>query len=154
MTGCYNARVSIPGVVFPGSQIGLHPDEVTLAEIVKPKGYTTICIGKWHLGHREPFLPTKQGFDSYFGIPYSNDQLTTTSQVSNGGAYTNGISNLDPNDIATMNVLKGSSAAALYGSRASNGVIIITELPIGLSPIQYLDKYIKRYLEDKIISIK
>jgi TonB-linked SusC/RagA family outer membrane protein len=60
------------------------------------------------------------------GIPYSNDQLTTTSQVSNGGAYTNGISNLDPNDIASMNVLKGSSAAALYGSRASNGVIVIT----------------------------
>ena len=60
------------------------------------------------------------------GIPYSNDQLTTTSQVSNGGAYSNGISNLDPNDIATMNVLKGSSAAALYGSRASNGVIVIT----------------------------
>ena len=73
MTGCYNARVSIPGVLFPGSQIGLHPDEITLAEIVKPKGYATICIGKWHLGHREPFLPTKQGFDSYFGIPYSND---------------------------------------------------------------------------------
>ena len=60
------------------------------------------------------------------GIPYSNDQVTTTSQVSNGGAYSNGISNLDPNDIATMNVLKGSSAAALYGSRASNGVIVIT----------------------------
>jgi len=60
------------------------------------------------------------------GIPYSNDQITTTSQVSNGGAYTSGISNLDPNDIASINVLKGSSAAALYGSRASNGVIIIT----------------------------
>ncbi len=60
------------------------------------------------------------------GIPYSNDQVTTTSQVSNGGAYSSGISNLDPNDIASMNVLKGSSAAALYGSRASNGVIIIT----------------------------
>jgi len=60
------------------------------------------------------------------GIPYSNDQVTTTSQVSNGGAYSNGISNLDPNDIATMTVLKGSSAAALYGSRASNGVIVIT----------------------------
>lgn len=73
MTGCYNARVSIPGVLFPGSQIGLHPDEITLAEVVKQKGYATICIGKWHLGHREPFLPTKQGFDSYFGIPYSND---------------------------------------------------------------------------------
>lgn len=73
MTGCYNTRVSIPGVLFPGNNIGLHPDEITLAEIVKPKGYATTCIGKWHLGHREPFLPTKQGFDSYFGIPYSND---------------------------------------------------------------------------------
>lgn len=73
MTGCYNARVSIPGVLFPASQIGLHPDETTLAEVAKQKGYATICIGKWHLGHREPFLPTKQGFDSYFGIPYSND---------------------------------------------------------------------------------
>jgi arylsulfatase A len=73
MTGCYNARVSIPGVLFPASQIGLHPDEVTLAEVLKQKNYATICIGKWHLGHREPLLPIKQGFDSYFGIPYSND---------------------------------------------------------------------------------
>jgi arylsulfatase A len=73
LTGSYNTRVSIPGVLFPASKIGLHPDEITLAEIVKPQGYATICIGKWHLGHREPFLPTKQGFDSYFGIPYSND---------------------------------------------------------------------------------
>jgi TonB-linked SusC/RagA family outer membrane protein len=60
------------------------------------------------------------------GVPYSNDQVTTTSQVTNGGAYSSGIANLDPNDIATLNVLKGSSAAALYGSRASNGVIVIT----------------------------
>lgn len=60
------------------------------------------------------------------GIPYSNDQVTTTNQVQNGGAYSSGLANLDPNDIASMNVLKGSSAAALYGSRASNGVIVIT----------------------------
>lgn len=73
MTGCYNARVSMPGVLFPPSKIGLNPQEITLAEVVKQKGYATTCIGKWHLGHREPFLPTKQGFDSYFGIPYSND---------------------------------------------------------------------------------
>jgi arylsulfatase A len=73
MTGCYNVRVSIPGVMFPGNQFGLNPSEITLAEVVKQKNYATICIGKWHLGHREPFLPTKQGFDSYFGIPYSND---------------------------------------------------------------------------------
>ena len=81
LTGCYNARVSIPGVLFPGSQIGLHADEVTLAEVVKQKGYAAICIGKWHLGHREPFLPTKQGFDAYFGIPYSNDMTIDTQHA-------------------------------------------------------------------------
>jgi len=73
MTGSYNARVSMPGVLFPNNVIGLHSDEMTLAEVLKPAGYATICIGKWHLGHRAPFLPTKQGFDSYYGIPYSND---------------------------------------------------------------------------------
>lgn len=73
LTGCYNTRVSIPGVLFPGNTIGLHADEITLAEVVQPQGYTTACIGKWHLGHRSPFLPTKHGFDVYFGIPYSND---------------------------------------------------------------------------------
>lgn len=60
------------------------------------------------------------------GVPYSNNQVTTSSQTSGGAAYSSGISNLDPNDIASMNVLKGSSAAALYGSRGSNGVVVIT----------------------------
>lgn len=60
------------------------------------------------------------------GVPYSNDQITTSSQTSGGGAYGSGISNLDPNDIASMEVLKGSAAGALYGSRASNGVLLIT----------------------------
>ena len=73
LTGSYNVRVSVPGVLFPRNSNGLNPAEITLAEIVKPLGYATACIGKWHLGHRDPFLPTRQGFDSYFGIPYSND---------------------------------------------------------------------------------
>jgi arylsulfatase A len=73
MTGCYNVRVSIPGVLFPQAQIGLNPNEISIAKLMKQKNYATCCIGKWHLGHREPFLPTKQGFDSWFGIPYSND---------------------------------------------------------------------------------
>jgi TonB-linked SusC/RagA family outer membrane protein len=60
------------------------------------------------------------------GVPFNNQQVTTSDQTSGGGAYSNGLSALDPNDIASMNVLKGSAAAALYGSRASNGVIIIT----------------------------
>jgi arylsulfatase A-like enzyme len=76
MTGCYNTRVSIPGVLFPNSKIGLNPDEVTIAEVAKQKGYATTAIGKWHLGFQPEFLPTKQGFDSYFGIPYSNDMGT------------------------------------------------------------------------------
>jgi arylsulfatase A-like enzyme len=73
MTGCYNLRVSIPGVLFPPDRIGLNPDEITLAEILKPKGYATAAIGKWHLGHLPEFMPTRQGFDHYFGLPYSND---------------------------------------------------------------------------------
>lgn len=60
------------------------------------------------------------------GVPYSNDQITTSSQTTGGGAYGSGIGNLDPNDIASMEVLKGSAAGALYGSRASNGVLLIT----------------------------
>lgn len=81
MTGCYNARVSIPGVLFPGSDIGIHSNETTVAEVLKSRGYSTICIGKWHLGHREPFLPTRHGFDSYFGIPYSNDMTIDTQHA-------------------------------------------------------------------------
>ena len=73
MTGCYPTRVGIQGVLFPNHTKGLNPNEITIAEILKEKGYTTACIGKWHLGHLPEFLPTSQGFDSYFGIPYSND---------------------------------------------------------------------------------
>jgi TonB-linked SusC/RagA family outer membrane protein len=60
------------------------------------------------------------------GVPYSNDQVSTSSQTSGGGAYSSGLSTLDPNNIETLTVLKGSAAAALYGSRASNGVLLIT----------------------------
>ena len=73
MTGCYPTRVSVPGVLFPRHKEGLNPDEITIAELLKTKGYATSCIGKWHIGHKPKFLPTRQGFDSYFGIPYSND---------------------------------------------------------------------------------
>ena len=75
MTGCYNARVSMPGVLFPRDNVGLNPSEVTLAEIVKQKDYATCAIGKWHLGHHPEFMPLRQGFDRFFGLPYSNDML-------------------------------------------------------------------------------
>lgn len=79
MTGCYGARVSVPGVYPPGAKNGLHPQEHTIADRLKPLGYATQCIGKWHLGDQPDFLPTKQGFDHYLGIPYSNDMLKTAS---------------------------------------------------------------------------
>ncbi|MEQ8849029.1 sulfatase [Botrimarina sp.] len=73
MTGCYPERVSIQGALFPGARIGLNPAEVTIAELCKQKGYATACYGKWHLGDLPEFLPAEQGFDEYFGLPYSND---------------------------------------------------------------------------------
>jgi arylsulfatase A len=60
-------------VLFPDSVGGLPENEITIAEILKPNGYKTACVGKWHLGHKQQFLPTNNGFDYYFGIPYSND---------------------------------------------------------------------------------
>ena len=83
LTGCYPIRTGVTGVLFPPHKNGLSLEKRTLAEILKPLGYATACIGKWHLGtgtqavgglpqHAE-FMPTSRGFDMYFGIPYSND---------------------------------------------------------------------------------
>jgi arylsulfatase len=73
LTGCYANRIGISGALVPSTRHGLDPDETTIAEVVKPLGYATACFGKWHLGHLPPFVPTAQGFDEYYGIPYSND---------------------------------------------------------------------------------
>lgn len=77
MTGRYPIRNGMTsskrGVLFPDSNGGLPTDEVTIAEVLKQKNYATAMIGKWHLGHLPQFLPQAQGFDSYYGIPYSND---------------------------------------------------------------------------------
>lgn len=73
MTGCYPQRISLPKVLFPRSEDGISSDETTIAELLKTRGYATACYGKWHLGHHPEFLPTRHGFDKYFGLPYSND---------------------------------------------------------------------------------
>lgn len=79
MTGCYPRRVGMHAdeagewVLFPVSRKGLNPTELTLPKLLKTRGYATHCIGKWHLGDQPAFLPRRHGFDSYFGIPYSND---------------------------------------------------------------------------------
>ena len=78
MTGCYPQRVGLERgsghiVLFPGDHHGLNPKEITIAETLKSAGYVNGCFGKWHLGDQPQFLPTAQGFDTYYGIPYSND---------------------------------------------------------------------------------
>lgn len=73
LTGTYSNRLGIHGALDHSSNHGLNPNETTIAEILKPLGYKTAIFGKWHLGHHPEFLPTNQGFDEYFGIPYSND---------------------------------------------------------------------------------
>lgn len=73
LTGCYPNRVGVHGAYMPESKYGLHPREMTIAEMLKAKGYATAIYGKWHLGASAPLFPNQQGFDDYFGIPYSND---------------------------------------------------------------------------------
>ena len=73
LTGCYPNRVGILGALGPASKHGIHDDETTLGEVFKSRGYATAIYGKWHLGHHPRFLPTRHGFDEYYGLPYSND---------------------------------------------------------------------------------
>ncbi|MBI4578662.1 MAG: sulfatase [Planctomycetes bacterium] len=73
MTGCYAPRISLGFNHGPRAKTGIHPDEITLAEVLKPQGYATMIIGKWHLGDAPEFLPLRHGFDKYYGLPFSND---------------------------------------------------------------------------------
>jgi arylsulfatase A len=73
LTGRHYQRVGVPAVMFPGNKNGLNPNEITIARLLKMRGYRTFIIGKWHLGHLARYLPTRHGFDFYYGIPYSND---------------------------------------------------------------------------------
>jgi arylsulfatase A len=75
LTGRYPTRVGVPRVLFPPDQGGLNLDETTMANMLKTQSYKTMCIGKWHLGRLDEYLPTSRGFDEYFGIPYSNDMV-------------------------------------------------------------------------------
>lgn len=73
LTGCYPNRIGLSGALSHASKVGISADEETLPEVLRKKGYATAIFGKWHLGFQEQFLPTKHGFDEFYGIPYSND---------------------------------------------------------------------------------
>ena len=73
LTGAYSNRIGITGALNHTASHGISPNETTLAEVLKSRGYATAIYGKWHLGHEKPFLPLQHGFDDYLGLPYSND---------------------------------------------------------------------------------
>ena len=73
LTGCYPNRIGFAGAPGPDSNYGIHADEMTMAEMFKQKNYATAIFGKWHLGSDHQFLPLQNGFDEYYGLPYSND---------------------------------------------------------------------------------
>ena len=86
LTGCYPHRRGLPTVLCPegknnAGNTGLHPEEQTIAELLKGNGYATSMAGKWHLGDKKMFLPTQHGFDQYFGVPYSNDMTIAPDMV-------------------------------------------------------------------------
>lgn len=84
LTGCYPNRVGITGALNSRANFGINSTETTLAELVRQKGHATGMVGKWHLGHLPPFLPTNNGFDEWFGLPYSNDMWPENPRVKPG----------------------------------------------------------------------
>ena len=96
MTGCYAKRVSMPLVIFPACPTGLSAKEHTVAGLLKKQGYTTMAIGKWHLGDQPKFLPTRRGFDHYLGLPYSNDMGGPTNAPAKEAATKKAIGEATP----------------------------------------------------------
>ncbi len=116
MTGCYPKRVlSIPGVLFPVAAAGLSPDEMTIAEVLKQGGYATACIGKWHLGDQPEFLPTRQGFDYYYGLPYSNDMGPAADGTKNNPGETS-----DESKMKQQAAIKKAAGDMKPGPKAPN----------------------------------
>ena len=86
MTGSYPSRVGLGTPLHTPDTIGLHKDEITIAELLKSKGYTTACIGKWHLGHHPEFYPTRHGFDYYYGTPLGHCFRTRQMRLQGKGS--------------------------------------------------------------------
>ncbi len=112
MTGSYPKRVGLAtgpvmGVLWPGEPWGLNPDELTVAEILRERGYATGCFGKWHLGDQPEFLPAEHGFDEYFGIPYSNDMWPFHSRAREGGVF----------DFPPLPMMRGTEVIGEIGTR-------------------------------------
>jgi len=104
MTACWPKRISLhERVLFPNSKHGINPNEELLPELLKDEGYSTAIFGKWHLGHQRTFLPLQNGFDEYFGIPFSNDMSRTEQEKSGNRDYLYDLPLIAGNDTVEMN---------------------------------------------------
>ncbi|GHV23175.1 arylsulfatase [Bacteroidia bacterium] len=102
LTGCYPNRIGFSGAPGPNSPYGIHPDETTLGELLKQKDYHTAAFGKWHLGDARNFLPLQNGFDEYYGLPYSNDMWPFHPQQGESFNFPD-LPTIDGNEIAGYN---------------------------------------------------
>ena len=133
LTGSYAHRIGMDGTVtFPGDKRGLNPSEFTIAEMLRENGYATGCFGKWHLGDQPEFMPLAQGFDTYFGIPYSNDMWP-------GNKQGNPVTNRDPYE--PLPVMKQDKAVAHVADEFDQSLLaeVITD-----EAIAFIEKNQKR----------
>lgn len=132
LTGRYPVRMGINGVFFPGSYTGIPSEEVTLGEALQQQGYHTGIVGKWHLGHHLQYLPLQNGFDEYFGIPYSNDM--SPCLYMRGNEIGNQVVNQDSITITytreTLQFLENHREAPFFLYLAYN----MPHVPLGASP--------------------
>ena len=133
LTGSYAHRIGMDGTVtFPGDKRGLNPSEFTIAEMLRENGYATGCFWKWHLGDQPEFMPLAQGFDTYFGIPYSNDMWP-------GNKKGNPVTNRDPYE--PLPVMKQDKAVAHVADEFDQSLLaeVITD-----EAIAFIEKNQKR----------
>ncbi|MCM4170770.1 arylsulfatase [Arenibacter sp. TNZ] len=138
LTGSYPPRVGVPVVLWPKSDSGLATEELTIADMLKTKAYATACIGKWHLGDKPEFLPTSQGFDSYFGIPYSNDMSVNPNfKVAQDAVFREGM---------TLDSLRNAKPKKYFVPLLHNDEVV--EYPVDQTTLT------KRYTEEAVDFIK
>ncbi|RMF93458.1 MAG: N-acetylgalactosamine-6-sulfatase, partial [Planctomycetota bacterium] len=142
LTGCYPRRVGNHIWVHRAdSKSGIHPDELTLAELFQSHGYATACIGKWHLGFREPFLPWNQGFDEYFGLLHNLDPVEVVYFEDTGGVplIRNGTVVKRPVDPAELTRLYTEEAIRFIEANKNRPFFLylphtMLHTPLGVSP--------------------
>jgi arylsulfatase len=118
LTGCYPNRIGFSGAPGPNSSYGIHPDEMTLGELLQQKEYHTAAYGKWHLGDARSFLPLQNGFDEYYGLPYSNDMWPFHPQQGENFNFPD-LPTIDGNEIVGYNTDQ-SQFTTDYTTRAVN----------------------------------